>query len=95
MENQPYVIVCTSSRPWRIEAGYLVSRRGGTVVLRDARMIVYYDAASLGAGGLAARGCSSRCRVGPAVQEATIRGVESVHVATELARLSIEAEPWG
>lgn len=88
-----FVIVCTKSRPWRIESGYLESEGADHVVLKDARTIVYYGTDTRGPGGIAVHG-PLQGRVGPRVDRATICGVESIHDATVAARQLIEQEPW-
>jgi hypothetical protein len=89
-----YVLVATASRPWTIAAGYLESEDGDTVILRDARMIVYYSAGSQALFGVAVRGMRGQGRVTSAVSRARLRNVEVVLDVTPEAQSSIEAEPW-
>lgn len=91
--EKQFVIVCTKSRPWRIESGWLLEEGADHVVLADARTIVYYGTDTRGPGGIAALGPLDG-RVGPRVDRATVRGVESIHVASPAAREIIESEPW-
>ena len=88
-----YVVVATTSRPWSIVAGTMISRTGGTVRLKDARMIVYYGVGTRGLLGIAARGPVDG-RVASAVEEAVVRKVEHVLLCSDTARKAIEAEPW-
>ena len=89
-----YVVVATKTRRWCVLAGELESASGDTVVLRNARMIVYYSSDAHGLYGVAAGGPGASARVSPAVDEATVHGVESVLSATDAARTAIIAEPW-
>jgi hypothetical protein len=89
-----YVLVATASRPWTIAAGYLESEDGGTVVLRDARMIVYYSIESRALFGVATHGMCGQGRVTAAVSRARLRNVEVMLDVTPEAQASIEAEPW-
>lgn len=89
-----YVIVATSSRPWTVVAGYVESEDGDTVILRAARMIVYYGAATRALYGLAKHGPKGGARITPAVSRVRVHRVESVLAATAEARAAIEAAPW-
>lgn len=84
-----YVIV--RSRDSGVHAGYLVSRNGGEVELRDARRIWYWDgAASL--SELAVRGTAKpeNCKFPASVPQITILGVCEIIPATTAARKSIQ-----
>jgi hypothetical protein len=93
-EAPKYVIVATSYRPWSIVAGELLSQGDNSVILRNARMIAYYSLDARTVFGCAANGPGTGARVSPRVDEATIRGVEHILLATPTARAAIEAEPW-
>lgn len=93
-KTERFVVVTTKSRRWRIEAGILVEEGPDHVVLKDSRCILYYSSDVRGPGGIAVTGPGSGGRVGPRVDSATIRGVESIHDCTDAARAAIEAEPW-
>jgi hypothetical protein len=88
-----FVIVATKSRPWSVVAGTVESEDGDTIVLTDARMILYWVKDVHGLYGLATRGTPAGSRVSPPVC-ARVSGVEHVIDATPEARAAIEAEPW-
>lgn len=90
-----YLIVVTASRPWTIVAGYVESDDGTTVILRDARMIVYYSSDSRGLYGIASVGVTGSARVSPAAPRVAVSNVEHRISVTDEARASIEAAPWG
>ena len=94
-----HVVVCTSDRvvvmgevsddtPIEVPAD-------GRMVLRNARMAVYYSADTRGEIGLATRGPQPGSNVSPAVDEIGIANVRSVVPASEEAVAAWEAEPWG
>ncbi len=91
-----YVVVATSSRPWSVAAGYYAGEdKQGRVYLDNARQIIYWSSPSHGLLGVAARGIvDGDGRVSPAVRHMRVKNEESVIAATDLARTSIEAEPW-
>lgn len=91
---EKYVVVATKTRRWCVIAGVLESEKKDTVVLRDARMIIYYSMDAHGLLGVAARGPGESARVSPRVDRATVHGVEVVLDATSDARAAIQAEPW-
>jgi hypothetical protein len=89
-----YVIVATSSRPWSIVAGELVSDAGGITTLRNARMIAYFSADARTVAGVAAHGPGTGARVSPRVDELELSAKELMITASPEARAAIEAEPW-
>lgn len=91
-----YVVVATSSRPWTVAAGiYDGEDANGRIYLRDARQIIYWDRPSKGLFGVAANGIvNGQGRVTPRVDFARYRNEETILVATDGARKSIESEPW-
>lgn len=89
-----YVIVATATRPWSIVAGTLVRRTRTTATLANARMIVYFTADSRSVVGAATRGVSGEARVSPPCDEGTFGPIEMILVCSDVARASIEAEPW-
>ena len=62
------VLIGTETR--NLWFGYSTDTTGEHVTLRRARQVIYWSADMKGAGGLAATGPSSSCRIGPAVAEA-------------------------
>jgi hypothetical protein len=96
-ETKPrYIVVATQTRPWSIVAGELIAhdRKGQSVTLRNARMIVYYSEDAHGLYGICARGPGEHARVSPPVDEADVSGYEQILTASADARRAIEAEPW-
>ncbi len=94
------VILATSSRPWSVVYGTLEETYtlGGDVyyVLKDARMLAYWDASSKTLLGIASNGISSNGRVSEAASKVRVRNVE--HIISDLSQkaiTSIEAAPWG
>lgn len=90
-----YVVVATKSRPWSILAGELVAEGADSVTLAGARMIAYFTSESRSLVGVAAIGVTVGARVSPRIDEGTFFGIEQILDATDKARESIEAEPWG
>ena len=87
-----YVVVrCDRSSPF---AGYLVSRKGAEVVLKDARRI-YYWAGAASLSGLAVHGTSkpNECKFPAAVPEILLLDACEIMTATPEAKASIEAVP--
>lgn len=92
-QAQRFVIVATKSRPWSVIAGVLESENGDTVILTDARMILYWVEEVHGLLGLATNGTPQGCRVSPPAR-VKVSGVEHMIDVTAKARNSIEREPW-
>ncbi len=68
------------------------------IVLHDARMIVYWDAATRGMPGLCSKGPGKGCRVSAATEMIRITKTGNVRFCarmTEKAWRAVEAEPWG
>jgi len=91
------VVVTTAHRG--VFVGYTTqsktSDKNDTIALTDARMVVYYSAATRGALGIASMGPQLGSRVSPAVDGITLRSVTSVADASGDAVKAWEAEPWG
>ena len=76
--------------------GYLTGEpRRERLTLERARNCVYWSADVRGFVGLAERGPSAGCRVGPAAPKMTLFGVTSVIECTPEAVARWEASPWG
>ena len=86
------VVVCTKYRG--VFFGYADETQGDTIILKHARMCVYWDKALHGVMGLASSGPSSSCRVGPAVPQIELRGVSAIVAVEPQAVEKWEAEPW-
>ncbi len=94
------VILATSSRPWSVVYGTLEETYtlGDDVyyVLKDARMLAYWDASSKTLLGIASNGISSSGRVSDAASKVRVRNVELIiGDLSQKAITSIEAAPWG
>lgn len=82
------VIVTTAHRG--VFFGYGVPSDAKTIVLRKARMCVYWTADLHGVLGLATRGPGAGCKIGPEVDEITLMDVTAVVVCSAGA-----VENWG
>lgn len=96
---QPYVVVRASAAG--VHAGYLVSRDGDTVELRNARRLYRWVVARM-SGQLASLSevavygletKDERSRIGVTVTKQTVLGVCEVLAVEEQAQLSIEGAP--
>jgi hypothetical protein len=65
-----------------------------TITLRDAQMCVYWSGDLHGVLGLASRGPTRSCRVGPPVPEITLQGITAVVAVTEEAEREWKREYW-
>lgn len=92
MDERQAVIVGTELR--NLWFGYAADTSGDTIVLTDARQIIYWSADVRGAGGLAVTGPSAGCRIGPAVPEVQVRRVTTVALPTPRAIAAFEEAPW-
>lgn len=73
--------------------GYLEGRPGETVRLSRARLCVYWSADMRGFMGLAEKGPSSSCRIGPPAN-VELRKVTAICEVSPSARDKWEAAPW-
>jgi hypothetical protein len=76
------VIVTTAHRG--VFFGYAASTDGETVRLRDARLCIYWSADMMGFMGLAAKGPSKTCKIGPRAN-ITLRNITAVLEVPEAA----------
>ena len=74
--------------------GYGEPTTEATIKLERARMCVYWSSECHGVLGLAAKGPTKNCKVGPAVPAITLRDVTSVTEVSEAAVQAWEREPW-
>lgn len=65
-----------------------------TLKIERARMCVYWSYDVGGVVGLAAKGPSKSCKVGPAAPSITLQAVTAVMDATAEAAAAWEREPW-
>jgi hypothetical protein len=64
------------------------------IVLSDARNCLYWDSASKGVLGLAAKGPSKSSRIGPKVPKADLVKLTGIFECTPEAVKAWESEPW-
>ena len=89
------VVVTTEHRG--VFFGYLAQGHEATakiVKLERARMCVYWSPDMRSIMGLAAKGPSKSCKVGPAVPSITLQDVTSVIEVSDCAVKAWEDEPW-
>ncbi len=91
MSERP-VLVTTEHRG--VFFGYADDTSQTTVVLKRARLCVYWSAEMKGFMGLASMGPNNKCRIGPAA-DITIRDITSVTECTPEAVKAWESAPWG
>ena len=80
--NGSAVIVTTAHRG--VFFGYASSTDGETIRLRDARLCIYWSADMMGFMGLAAKGPSKTCKIGPRAN-ITLRNITAVLEVPEAA----------
>ena len=85
------VIVTTAHRG--VFFGFATDTDGETIVLKRARLCVYWSADVRGFMGLAANGPTKGCRIGPAA-DVTLRNITAVLEVSAPAVKAWEAEPW-
>lgn len=75
--------------------GYGVPSDAPTIVLKKARMCVYWTTDLHGVLGLAVTGPGKGCKVGPEVSEITLRDVTAVVVCSDRSVEAWGKELWG
>ncbi len=85
------VMITTSHRG--VFFGYATDTDGETIILKRARLCLYWSADCKGFMGLAATGPTKGCRIGPAA-DITLRNITSVLEVTPVAVTAWEAAPW-
>jgi len=94
-KSERYVVVTTDEKRRGVFAGILESGEvGGSVVLRESRMIVYWSAATRGVLGIAVTGPADGSRVSPAAPRTELDGITSITDCSSEARKRIEEGPW-
>lgn len=73
--------------------GYADDTNGETIALKKGRLCVYWSPDLRGFMGLAERGPSSQCRIGPAA-DITLRAITAVVEVTAEAAKAFELAPW-
>ena len=92
MSKKQAVMVTTSHRG--VFFGYLQKEDSDTVILTNARMAVYWSADIKGVLGLASKGPSKSCRIGPQVPEIKLFSVTSIAFVPPSAAKKWEDAPW-
>ena len=87
-----YVLVTTEHRG--VFFGKLVEDRQKTVVISEARNVVFWSQECRGFLGLASQGPQKGSKVGPAAPSITLYGVTSLAECSSEAVAKFEAEPW-
>lgn len=85
------VVVTTAHRG--VFFGYATDVDGEAIVLRAARLCVYWTPDLRGFMGLAASGPGKGCRIGPAA-DITLRAITSVVAVSPEATAKWELAPW-
>ena len=87
------VVVCTEKRG--VFAGEIAERDGDKrIVLKKARMCVYWSEDTRGVVGLAAVGPTEKCRITRAAPSIELYGITAVMECSEQAAIAWEKEPW-
>jgi hypothetical protein len=66
----------------------------GSAVLKNAQCVVYWSADCHGFGGLASKGPTKNCRIGPPVPKLALDGITSATECTTDAVAAFKDEPW-
>ena len=74
--------------------GYGRPTENKTIKLRSAQMCVYWSSDVKGVVGLAAKGPTRGCKIGPPAPFITLQDVTSVMEASEEAAKAWESQPW-
>lgn len=86
------VVVCTNNKG--VFFGYAESTDGDPLVLKRARMCVYWSSDMKGVMGLASQGPSKTCKISDAVPEIELRGITCVMDCTPEAAKNWETNAW-
>ena len=89
--KERHVLVTTAHRG--VFAGYATDTSGETILLRRARICVYWSADMKGFMGLAHTGPSASCKIGPPA-DITLRNITAVVEVTGEATQRWEDAPW-
>lgn len=91
MKDKP-LLITTARRG--VFFGYGQPTKESTITLRNARMCVYWSAELRGVLGLATAGPNKNCKVGPSVNEITLRDVTSISLCSAEAVEQWEKGSW-
>lgn len=75
--------------------GYGTPTDETTIRLTNARMCVYWSTDVKGVVGLAAKGPTRTCKVGPAAPAITLQAVTAIMEVSPEAEAKWKEEPWG
>lgn len=89
------VLITTDHTKRGVFYGTLAQDDGSTVVLKDARNIVYWSKETRGVFGLASGGPADGSRVGPVVPEIKLTGVTAIVRCAPEAVERFKADVWG
>lgn len=93
--TEEYVVVTTDKDKRGVFSGYLVEdKQPDYVVLKDARMIVYWPEAQRGVVSLAAVGPVEGCRISYSAPKMKITGVTAIFSASQDAVKEFERNKW-
>ena len=70
------------------------NQKSKTIRITDARMCVYWSSDVKGVVGLAAKGPTKECRIGPAAPAITLTDVTAVMEVSPEAEQRWKEEPW-
>lgn len=93
-KEERYVVVTTDANRRGVFGGILESSNGGSVVLLDASMCVYWSSETKGVVGLAAIGPQNGSRISPPAPRIELDGVTAIIDCTDASRMLWEAMPW-
>ena len=90
--NTVALLVTTSHKG--VFFGYGEPTAGNEIVLKDARMCVYWSSELRGVLGLASTGPTKNCKVGPKVHSIKLFNVTAVVGVSDEAAANWEKSPW-
>lgn len=88
-----FVVVTTDKKG--VFAGYIDKLTTNTTLrLEEAQMCVYWDTATKGVVGLAAKGPTNGCRIGPPAPAITLHGITAIMETSPEAEAAWKSQPW-
>ena len=93
-KNKRIVVVTTDNTKKGVFYGELVKHTGDTVVLKNARMAVYWSTETKSVLGLSAIGPQKGSRISPPVPQLEVNGVTSIADCSQAAIAQWEAGLW-
>lgn len=91
-DKRKFLLVTTLHKG--VFAGYGIPTEEKTIRLEEARMCVYWSADVHGVVGLAAKGPSKTCRIGPAAPSMILQDVTAVMEISAEAEAKWKEQPW-